>query len=329
MARQNDAVTNSTRLCAVLGASVVAAMLLFLGSAAAAPGDLDPTFGTGGVVETAIGSAASARAMVLQPDGKIVLAEQCVPGRDSRVARYSPDGRLDPTFGTGGFVTGPEGTALAVAIQPDGRIVTAGRNNNTDYVMTVTRYLPNGNIDSAFGSGGVAARFLPGDANAVAIQADGKILVAGGSPDPNMGSSNEFTLIRFLSGGTPDPDFGSNGVVRTRVGSSDTAWGLALQANGKIVAGGSGGVDELRMAIARYEPNGELDPTFGANGVVTRFSRRAVRSGDVHRARHCRPSRRCGICRPEGRRCTVPGRRQRRSHVRRERLDDRGQRRPR
>ena len=242
-------------------------MLLFLGSAAAAPGDLDPTFGTGGVVETAIGSAASARAMVLQPDGKIVLAGSAYPGGIA-VARYSPEGKLDPTFGTSASMTGPEETQLAVAIQPDGRIVTAGRNNNTDYVMTVTRYLPNGNIDSAFGSGGVATG-PTGDANAVAIQADGKILVAGGSPDPNMGSSNEFTLIRFLSGGTPDPDFGSNGVVRTRVGSSDTAWGLALQANGRIVAGGSGGVDELRMAIARYEPNGELDPTFGANGVVT------------------------------------------------------------
>ena len=242
-------------------------MLLFLGSAAAAPGDLDPTFGADGVVETAIGSAAIARAMALQPDGKIVLAGIAYPGGIA-LARYRPDGRLDPTFGTGGLVTGPDGVVLAVAIQPDGRIVTAGRNNDTDYAMTVTRYLPNGSIDSAFGSGGVAAG-PTGDANAVAIQADGKIVVAGDSPDPNMESSNEFTLIRFLSGGTPDPDFGSNGVVLTRVGSSSTASGIALQPDGNIVAGGSGVVGELRMAMARYQPNGHLDPTFGASGVVT------------------------------------------------------------
>jgi uncharacterized delta-60 repeat protein len=254
-----------------IGALVVGLGLLALSfslrPALAAPGDLDSSFGMGGFAETAIGSAASARAMALQTDGRIVLAGSAYPGGIA-LARYTPDGRLDPTFGGGGLVTGPEGTVLAVAIQQDGRIVTAGRNNDTDYVMSLTRYLPNGAIDSTFGSGGIVAG-PPGDANAIAIQADGKIVVAGGSPDPDTGSTSEFTLLRFLSGGAPDPDFGSKGAVRTQIGSSSAARGLALQPDGKIVAGGWGGVNELRMAIARYERDGDLDPTFGSDGVAT------------------------------------------------------------
>ena len=121
----------------MLGASAAAALLLFLGSAAAAPGDLDPTFGTNGVAEATQGLGT---VMALQPDGKILVAGYTFPWELS-VVRYAPDGRLDRSFGSGGVAVGPSGRALGLAIQPDGKIVAAGGNKNRRSMFAVARYL--------------------------------------------------------------------------------------------------------------------------------------------------------------------------------------------
>ena len=198
--------------------------LLVVGSAKAAPGVLDPSFGTGsGEVTTPIGTSAGADAIVVQPDGKIVAAGGVVQSdssQDFALARYEPDGTLDPTFGSAGIVQSPAGTASAVALQPDGKIVAAGTASNQ---IRVARYNPDGSLDQSFGSGGVvttAAGAFGSDAKALVLQPDGKIVVGGDSSD---GSATQFALIRYDANGSLDATFGSGGVIATQVGAANSS----------------------------------------------------------------------------------------------------------
>lgn len=244
-------------------------MVLFLGSAAAAPGDLDPTFGTAGVAQTAIGSSAMADGIALQPDGKILLAGWSYP-RGLALARYAPDGALDSSFGSGGVATGPEVAAHAVALQADGKIVVAGRFRDSDFALV--RYTADGSLDTSFGQSGVRTG-PPGEAEALAIQPNGRIVVAGYGPDPERTDTSTFILARFDVDGTADLEFGSNGVVRTRIGRTASALAVALEPDGKIVTAGGSIPDAvppyIAMTLARYLPNGRLDQTFGSDGVAT------------------------------------------------------------
>lgn len=245
------------RLFAGLGASAAAVLVLFLGSAAAAPGDLDPSFGTVGIVETAIGSAAMARSIALQPDGRIVVAGWSYP-EGSFIARYMLNGTLDTSFGNGGFVTGLGAAWMPrVALQPDGKILVTASET-----FSVRRYLSNGDLDTGFGAGGTATG-PAGSSRAIALQPDGGILVAGSSSQ-QVG----ITIVRFLADGTLDPAFGSSGVVHTQIDGA-SANDIALQPDGKIVVGGSMTYGDGRFALARYEQDGDLDPTFGSGGFVT------------------------------------------------------------
>jgi len=240
----------------VLGASAAAALLLFLGSAAAAPGDLDPTFGTNGVAEATQGLGT---VMALQPDGKILVAGYTFPWELS-VVRYAPDGRLDRSFGSGGVAVGPSGRALGLAIQPDGKIVATGYTANRS--MSVVRFTGAGSLDASFGSGGVATG-PEGDAFAVAVQGDGKIVVVGTSGDP-FSSLAAITVLRLQPDGVPDAGFGSNGVVKTSLGIATVGRDVALQPDGKIVAAGYSDA----MTLIRYENDGSLDPGFGSGGIA-------------------------------------------------------------
>jgi uncharacterized delta-60 repeat protein len=231
-------------------------MLLFLGPAAAAPGDLDPTFGTGGAAEATQGLGA---VMTLQPDGKILVAGYTFPWELS-VARYTPDGRLDRSFGSGGVAVGPSGRAIGLAIQPDGKIVATGYV--ADGTMSVVRFTGAGSLDASFGSGGVVTG-PPGDGFGIAVQADRKIVVVGTSGDP-FSSLAAITVLRFQPDGAPDAGFGSDGVVRTPLGMGSAGRDVALQPDGKIVAAGSSDV----MTLVRYETDGRLDLTFGSGGVA-------------------------------------------------------------
>ncbi|MEX1102343.1 MAG: delta-60 repeat domain-containing protein [Actinomycetota bacterium] len=231
----------------------------------AADGDLDPSFDGDGKVTTAFAGGAAARAVAVQSDGGIVAAG--VAGSDFGLARYGTEGALDPAFGSGGKVTTSiigAGEARAVALQPDGMIVAAGTADDRNR-FAVVRYDTGGTPDPGFGTGGVVTTDLtPGFdiANGVAIQPDGKILVAG-----SAGTNRpKFALVRYGTDGTPDPTFGDGGLVITPYGIWGVARALALQSNGKIVlAGGNGG----SWALARYTPEGELDPVFGGDGKVT------------------------------------------------------------
>ena len=147
----------------LLSAVVLVGLVLFTGgSAQAAPGVLDPSFGAGGKVTTAIGAGSDdAEALALQPDGKIVVAgtsSGAFNNLDFAVARYNPNGSLDPTFGAGGKVTTAIGTAndgvRGVVLQPDGKIVAAGFSvggGSLDFALV--RYNANGFLDTSFGIG--------------------------------------------------------------------------------------------------------------------------------------------------------------------------------
>jgi uncharacterized delta-60 repeat protein len=241
--------------------------LLILGSAGAAPGDLDPRFADDGIGQVQIGSGSQATGLVLQPDGKIVLGGWTSDSHTA-LARYLPDGSLDSTFGSGGIVVGPSGQAYSMALQADGKILLAGWGANGNFGFFVVRFLPDGSLDTTFGSNGIASG--PGGyALGIALQPDGHIVLAGNDV------GDRFVLARFDPAGALDPGFGTNGVVRTRIGhGSSEGRSVVVQPDGKIVAAGTTGTGIPEppysvMALARYLPDGSLDPAFGSGGTVT------------------------------------------------------------
>jgi uncharacterized delta-60 repeat protein len=265
-------------ICSVVLAGFV---VLAGGPAQAAPGALDPGFGSGGKVTTSIGAAgvADAWAVLLQPDGKIVAVGDSfnTVDYDFGLARYNADGSLDPSFGAAGKVTTPIGQsgdiAFAGALQPDGKIVVAGKTDgggSSDF--GIARYNANGGLDTAFGDAGKVRLAISSGfdaAKGLALQVDGKVVVAGrGSVN---GVDEDFTLVRLRVDGSLDTGFGLNGVVSTPIGSShDIASAVALQPDGKIVVAGTSHIgNRAQFALARYNADGSLDSSFGAGGKVT------------------------------------------------------------
>jgi uncharacterized delta-60 repeat protein len=252
-------------------------------------GTLDKTFGVGGKVQTDFPNlAAAASSVVVQPDGKIVVAGGAFPLftflGDFKVVRYNSNGSLDISFGDGGVVTTrfPEGSyAFDVALQADGKIIAAGtvfvdfnpgESSNTDFALA--RYNPDGTPDATFGNGGqVSTDFLglEDDAFSLLIQPDGKIVAVGSANDP--ATFYDFAAARYLNNGTIDATFGDGGKVHTDLGDQnfDRARSAALQPDGRIVAAGfaisqNGGVQNF--AVTRYTASGVLDTSFGAGGVT-------------------------------------------------------------
>jgi len=177
---------------------------------------------------------------------------------------FSDDGKLRTNF-TPGF-----DQALAVAIQPDGKIVAAGRAESSGGVFAVARYTVDGTLDPTFSADGkTTANFRPGDdfAAAVVVLPDGDLVVAGRT----AGRNHKFALVRYDADGTPDTAFSGDGrLVTDFTTGDDHAWDVAVQADGKIVAGGiAASGSDGQFAIARYNADGTLDPTFDGDGRVT------------------------------------------------------------
>jgi len=262
-------------------------ILFFFLNTFAKDGDLDPTFGTGGLVITDFGSFDFGQSIAIQPDGKIVAAGYTASGTkpyNFALARYTPTGILDSGFGSGGLVITDFGSftdiGQSIAIQPDGKIVVAGYTtaipNLNNFAIdpanfALARYTPTGTLDSGFGSGGIVITDFGSDdsGNSVAIQSDGKIIVAGSTASgPNL---YNFALARYTPIGTLDSGFGSGGLVITDFGSFfDIGQSIAIQPDGKIVAAGytASGPNPNNFALARYTPTGILDSGFGSGGLV-------------------------------------------------------------
>lgn len=301
-------------------------------------GRLDPTFGAGGKVLTDLaGAADTVHALAIQADGKIVVAgttTTAATGNDFAVARYLPDGRLDPAFGQGGVVITALGadadTAYAIALQPDGAIVVGGdssrgasqsgldfalvrytaagaldasfgqggvvltpiaANGGRDSIyalglqtidgedrivaaggegdFAVARYRPSGALDGSFGAGGKVSGLFGstiGAARALAIGPLGAITVAGHA-------QHDVALVRLTAAGALDAGFGAGGKVVTRVSATnwDEAQAVQLDLGGAVLVGGwvfAGGGSAGDFAVLRYLPNGQLDPAFAGTGVV-------------------------------------------------------------
>ncbi len=242
---------------------------------AAAPGDLDPTFGTGGRVVFQVGLSGYAVDMAAQPDGRIVLVG---PSAGSRVAlaRLLPSGKLDPTFGTGGearLQLPGEAAPGAVAVRPDGKVVVAGVFflPGSTYEVFVARLTARGRLDRSFsgngwapvpfaspGFGGVRIALLPG----------GRTLVSGASgPD--------FAVARLRANGTPDTTFDDDGIRTVSMGAGfDVPCAVLAQPDGKVLLAGE--VDNgtsTNFGIARLLEGGDTDTGFGLNGKrITSFT---------------------------------------------------------
>jgi uncharacterized delta-60 repeat protein len=248
-------------------------------------GRLDPSFGQGGKVATALGSQHQAQlgAAALQPDGKIVAVGRALlpTGSATVLARFTTRGELDPSFGQGGRVLTDSGflddARTVVIVQPSGKIVVAGSSNGgSGGRFALLRYTAEGKIDPSFGTGGkVTTDVDPGHSCdplaapcsvesllALASEPDGKLVAAG------MGRGPYFALARYSKDGSLDPSFGQGGtVLRDSLGA--VLSGVAIQADGKIVTAGTSHGD---FALAGFTSSGSLDPSFGTGGgLVTAF----------------------------------------------------------
>jgi uncharacterized delta-60 repeat protein len=255
-----------------------------------AQGALDNTFGTNGAVwvRSETNNAALGYGMVLQPDGKIVMAGWNWPNSDLDfcLMRFNSDGSFDNSFGTLGKVTtnlGPgNDEARNLALQPDGKIVVTGlsfnASGNADYV--VARYTTAGTLDNTFGTGG----FVRTDINSydvaesIAINSTTGAITIGGTSNSDYdfngshhSGNGDFTVVRYTSAGVLDNTFGTGGKVTVDMitGQKDEAHSLAVQPDGKlIVAGTTKSTGNHDVALIRLTTAGALDASFGTGGKV-------------------------------------------------------------
>lgn len=229
-----------------------------------ANGTSDTSFGTNGRVTTQFNNNYFPNdvpyALAIQPDGKIIAAgtsyDKMTTLTGLAVSRYNMNGSLDASFGGGGLVVGQisgvASEARALAIQSGGKIVMAVYNQGESN-FRLARLNTNGSLDAAFGSGGVVVTSfgVSSHSTAMAIQSNGRIVAAGYAGEhPNL----YFALARYNINGSLDTTFGTGGKVVTPVGASSDAAGVAIQADGRIVAVGSSrvGINQFAFAVARY-----------------------------------------------------------------------------
>jgi uncharacterized delta-60 repeat protein len=196
-------------------------------------GALDPTFGTGGKAAVDFGGDDFGQAVARQADGRILVAGRSTAA-GAVVARLRTNGALDPGFGGDGRVTLGPGSARAVLVQPDRRILVAG-NLAGNAAMSVARLLPNGAPDTSFGGDGTAELgFGSGSAivGGAALQPDGKVVVAGSA------GGGRFAVGRLNADGSADAGFGAAGEATAGFATVAFGFAVALQADGRIVVAG-------------------------------------------------------------------------------------------
>jgi uncharacterized delta-60 repeat protein len=267
-------------------------------------GRLDPTF-AGGRLTSNLGHTVGAYAVARQPDGKLVVAgyartsgtSSSKPQQDFLVARYLPDGSLDPSFGSGGASAldfGANDYAAAVDLDPGGRIVVAGVTDypgkaNPDASFAIARLTPDGRPDPSFGSGGEVTTSFGGysGARSVTVLPDGSIAAAGvQTPDPDRAypGRDSLVLARYTASGSPDSTFGNAGTLLRSLSAVQPGNGVedvkslllavAMTSDGSTVASAFTEIERRRdnpteTSIARFSPGGGADLSFGGDGYVT------------------------------------------------------------
>jgi uncharacterized delta-60 repeat protein len=269
------------KLSYILRITILSFSFSFL-SIAQSPGDLDKTFGNGGKVNVGIsGYYDVAKSMALQHDGKIVVVgygkESLASFKGLSMTRYLHNGEMDNEFGDYGVIhrvtADLEGEANSVVILKDDKIIVTGYSispstNNEE--ITLIRFTENGKVDNSFGNRGFIVTEVSNEkdeAESVAIQRDGKIVVVGSTDHK---PTTDIVLIRYNENGSIDYSFGINGIVITDINSSlDIGKSVVIQSDGKIVVSGfTHIINKFFMTLLRYESNGDLDPTFGEIGIV-------------------------------------------------------------
>jgi len=248
----------------------------------------DTSFGNGGALTTSFGgSFAAASALMLQPDGKIVVAGTVdfnpdVPGSglDFALARYNSNGTLDGSFGKGGKVVfdffGSFDQANGAVLQPDGKIIVVGSASydsvNRDIGFALARFNTDGGIDFGFGTGGkqITDFFGAGaKANSIVLQPDGKFVVAGTASDSaTRPVATDIALARYNSDGSLDSAFGIGGETAIPFPDSATEQGnaVAVLPDGKIIVAGTAFKTfntPPDFALVRYNADGSIDTGFG------------------------------------------------------------------
>src|SRR5581483_4586869 len=191
-------------------------------------------------------------------------------------AQAATPGTLDTGFGSGGIAPTQAGIRFfGAAVQSDGKTVATGSAGGT---LIVARFTAGGQLDGSFGSGGIAhSPAITGTLDtgslgrSVAVQSDGKIVVAGKVTSADGTSTDAILVERFNSNGSIDGSFGSGGVVKAATTAQGDGYGVAIQSDGKIVAVGSAnavgqGGSAPRVAVVRLNSNGSPDTTFRGGG---------------------------------------------------------------
>ena len=284
-----DALINALTLQAdgklvVAGGALTSSRQDFIVGRYNADGSLDNSFSNDGidlpgVNENQSTAGASASSLAIQPNGKILVAGTYLYSMAYAVAAYHMDGTLDNNFGASGimkdFKHSGRTSFEASAVQPDGKIITAGVTQMSPEALDfiVIRYNKDGSYDMSFsGDGVVMPRFGTGgaEAKAIAIQPDGKIVVAGYFWNGSNGKF-DMALIRLNPDGTPDNTFSGDGQVLTHIRDYNIATDMVLQPDGKIVIAGytASNVGGIDVGIVRYNSDGTLDNRFSGDGMLT------------------------------------------------------------
>lgn len=229
-------------------------------------GELDPSFGVKGIVKTDFGFiydynyATSGKQVLLQSDGSmyILIEAGFSSNRQSYITKRHSDGSPDVSYGDNGFSGAVHIVEACAAQQADGKIVVAGVHSG---VYTIARFSTNGTLDNSFDADGMQTVGFPPDA--VAIQSDGKIVVAGSLTN---GNDNDFALARYTVDGSIDNTFDGDGNQTTDFGGDDFAAAIAIQSDNKIVVVGQSFNSGANFAVARYTTNGLLDNGFSGDG---------------------------------------------------------------
>jgi len=261
-------------------------LLVFAAPAAATDGD----FLARGIDAFDLGGADSdsGTAVVVQPDGKVIVAGTAVTGAATHtlaLARFLPDGGLDPTFGVGGEVVNPFNepnnlAPVALHLLPDGRILVACTFDfgTADQDFYVGRLLASGAPDLSFGGGGFGARLIPFDLggdltdtlSAMTLDRNGRILLAG-SVDISA-NDIDFGVVRLTPEGLLDGDFSQDGKTTVGIATLDFGLAIAYHTTGIVVGGASWNTDlggHFDLALMRLQGDGEIDGNFGLLGSVT------------------------------------------------------------
>lgn len=225
-------------------------------------GSLDQSFGSGGVATLPVGDAAYATAVSVDRSGNIDVAGTASTRGINHffVARLTPSGSLDRSFGSKGVTVLPQyAAAWGMVLQPNGDLVVVGEEvSNSTQAFVAARLAPTGSLDSSFGNGGIVTLPIGSWAvgQAVVLQPDGKIVIAGNARSAT--GTSEAAVARLNSNGSLDSSFASNGILQFPGGGLNA---MTIDSSGRIYLAGVG------ATLMRLNPDGSVDTSFGANGL--------------------------------------------------------------